>query len=166
MKASFQMKYFVAFLLILTVCVSSTYSRASRIMGIKAREDIIADLERLLNFEDQEFRDSIPAVVSPFYFEQPLVLKLRAPGGLNDDDLLQSIGEAIASEVSGAFVRGSRRSLLMKNGELIKEGDSLTRIVEEFGGLETSVSIEKIERDGFVLKLNDSSRTVELLPPE
>jgi hypothetical protein len=147
---------------LLVIGVLSLHSKAIRIMSDQLRNDYIQDLQTLLNYEDEELRASIPYVVNPFFFEQPLLLKLRAPGGVKDMDLLKAIGDTLVAEISGAFVRGSRRSLLMKNGELIKEGDSITKKVANFGGLETTVTIESIDRDKFVLKLNESVITVDL----
>lgn len=145
--------------------VTSLHS-ATRIMSDKLRNEAIQDLKSLLNYEDEELRSRIPNTVNPFFFEQPLLLKLRAPGGVKDQDILETVGEMLIEEVSGAFVRGSKRYLLMKNGELIKEGDTITEQLESFGGMETTVTVEDIERERFVLKLNKTVLTVDLAVTE
>ena len=149
-------------LLTLVVGVASADAKARRIVSDKVRNDSIQKLESLLNYEDEGLQASIPYTVNPFFFEQPLLLKLRAPGGVKDQDLLQTIGNNLINEISGAFVRGSKRYLLMKNGNLIKEGDKITRRVESFGGLETVVTVDEIGRDKFILKLNKAAITIDL----
>lgn len=142
------------------------HSRAVRIISDVKRDAFIDELHLILNYKDDELKSSIPYVINPFFFEQPLLLKLRIPGGVKDQDVLKSMGELLASEITGAFIRGSKRSLLMKNGELIREGDIITRTIADFGDMETTVLIEKIERYRFVLKLNNSVRTVDLSSSE
>lgn len=142
------------------------HSRAVRIISDVKRDAFIDELHLILNYKDDELKSSIPYVINPFFFEQPLLLKLRMPGGVKDQDVLKSMGELLASEITGAFIRGSKRSLLMKNGELIREGDIITRTIADFGDMETTVLIEKIERYRFVLKLNNSVRTVDLSSSE
>ena len=137
-------------------------AKVNRITPQKARAQWNADLEAILNFKNEELKASFPYVINPFFFEQPLILKLKMPGGVKDVDLLDSMGGLIKGEVSGAFVRGSRRSLLMKNGELIKEMDKLTRVLTDFGNMEITVTIVEILKDGFVLELNDSTHIVDL----
>ena len=155
-------RIFVILSLTFVVGAISLHAKARRIVSDHIRNEYVQDLESLLNYEDEDLRARIPYTVNPFFFEQPLLLKLRAPGGLKDQDLLQSVGASLINDISGAFVRGSRRYLLMKNGDLVKEGDTITRKVESFGGLETTVTVDEIGKDKFVLKLNKTAITVDL----
>jgi len=141
---------------------SNGFAKASRIMTDKVRDDYIAELESLIDYKDKDLEQAIPAVINPFFFEQPLILKLRAPGGITDQDILKSFGDVISVEVSGAFVRGSKRSLLMKSGELLKEGDKVTRALPDLGGMAANVTIGAIEREKFYIKLNNTEFTVDL----
>ena len=139
---------------------------ATRIMSDRDRNDSIQNLKLLLHYEDEELRARIPYTINPFFFEQPLLLKLRAPGGVKDKDILDTVRQILVGDISGAFVRGSRRYLLMKNGDLIKEGDTITEQLESFGGMETTVTVESIGRETFVLRLNKTVLTVDLTAAE
>lgn len=150
-------------LLLLVLCASSSaLGRASRILSDQDRETYLSDLEALLDYEDSDLEQAIPYMINPFFFDQPLLLKLRAPGGVSDTDLLASVAAVLIDEVSGAFVRGDRRSLLMKSGDLLREGDRISRNLPDLGGIQATVTIVSIERERFVLELNQSRLEVDL----
>lgn len=149
--------------LLLALCAASpVLGRASRILSDQDREAYLSDLESLLAYEDSELEQAMPYMINPFFFDQPLLLKLRAPGGVSDADLLASVAAVLVDEVSGAFVRGDRRSLLMKSGDLLREGDYISRNLPDLGGIQASVTIVSIERERFVLELNNSRLQVDL----
>lgn len=137
-------------------------ARSTRILSETEREAYLTDLESILEYQDTDLAQSIPYLINPFFFEQPLLLKLRAPGGVSDKDLLASIAVVLLDEVSGAFVRADRRSLLMKSGDLLREGDRISRSLPDLGGIQASVTIGSIERDRFILELNSSEYEVDL----
>lgn len=136
--------------------------RTSRIMTDTQREDYLNTLIAIAEYEDKDLEEAIPYTINPFFFDLPLLLKLKAPGGISDEDVLISFSNVIINEISGAFVRGSKRSLLMKSGDLLREGDQLTRELPDLGNLEAKVTIGGIERDRFVLKLNNREYVVDL----
>jgi hypothetical protein len=146
----------------LIMAYSHGLARTTRILSDKSRDEAIQNLEGILSRKDTALISEFPYVVNPFFFEQPLLLKLRAPGGISDLDLLKAVGAQLLDELSGAFVRGSRRSLLMESGDLVKEGDELTRKVVAFGGVETKVTVLEIARGHFVLGLNNSRYHVDM----
>ncbi len=128
----------------------------------RMREDYITSLDSIINYKDGELEQSIPYTINPFFFDQPLLLKLKAPGGISDEDVLGSFRDVIISEVSGAFVRGNKRYLLMKSGDLLKEEDRVVRKLPDLGDLEATVVIGPIQKDMFVLILNGSEFNVIL----
>jgi len=134
----------------------------SKIMSDQNREDYVSGLESIINYKDSELEQVIPYIINPFFFDQPLLLKLRAPGGVSDVDVLKSFGDVIINEVSGAFVRGSKRFLLMKSGDLLKEGDKVTRALPDLGDLDGTVTIGAIQREKFALKLNNVEIMLDL----
>jgi hypothetical protein len=142
--------------------VVSAQTRSARIMSERERKAMIEELESILEYKDAELEQLIPYIINPFFFEQPLLLKLRAPGGISDQDILTAFSSVLLDEVSGAFVRGDRRSLLMKSGELLREGEKITRSLPALGGVQASVEIGLIERESFLLKLNSSELAVVL----
>lgn len=164
MKAKMMKNRLLISILILQtfVFISVTDGRVTRILSAEKRSDFIQRMEAVLSYQDETLRDNFPYVLNPFYFEQPLVLKLRVPGGVSDGDVLEAAAAMMAPEVSGAFVRGSKRSLLMKSGDLVKEGDQITRTLPQLGEIEATVLVSRIYRDGFSLVLNQSSIDVKL----
>lgn len=137
-------------------------ARTSRIMTDAQREDYLNEIRTVVDYEDPKLEEAIPYIINPFFFDLPLLLKLKAPGGISDEDVLVSFSNVILNEISGAFVRGSKRSLLMKSGELLREGDQIVRKLPDLGNIEAKVTIHEIQRDRFVLKLNNSDYVVDL----
>ncbi|MEQ9825286.1 MAG: hypothetical protein ABQ298_12955 [Puniceicoccaceae bacterium] len=144
------------------VLALSVSARSSRILSDQDRESYLSDLESILQYQDSDLEQAIPYIINPFFFDQPLLLKLRAPGGVSDTDLLASVARVLVDEVSGAFVRGDRRSLLMKSGDLLREGDHITRTLPDLGGIQSSVTIVRIERERFILERNGFRHEVDL----
>jgi len=137
-------------------------ARTSRIMTDAQREDYLNEIRAIADYEDPKLEEAIPYIINPFFFDLPLLLKLKAPGGISDEDVLLSFSNVILNEISGAFVRGTKRSLLMKSGELLREGDQITRQLPDLGNIEAKVTVREIHRDRFVLKLNNSEYVVDL----
>ena len=144
------------------ICGSSLYARTSRILTDIQRDEYLKQIESIIDYSDSDLEEAIPYIVNPFFFDLPLILKLKAPGGISDQDILQSFSSVVINEISGAFVRGSKRSLLMKSGDLLKEGDVLVRALPDLGNIEAKVTISVIQRDRFVLKLNNTEYVVDL----
>jgi hypothetical protein len=144
----------------------SGIARSEMIVADKRRNSDIEDLSRIIRFEDAELRAKIPYLISPFFFKQPILLELRRPGGMTDTTILAKIGIMVGRDVSGAFVRGNTSYLIMKNGELLKEGDSITRSIPEFGNMQAQLIVGRIGHDSFILKLNRTEISVELAKSE
>ncbi len=152
----------IRFTAVLLIITTSLFSQVRRILPSEVRAEYIDKARSLLNYENEELKANIPYVVNPYFFEQPLLLKINSPGGLDDRDLLQAVGTMLVGELSGAFIRGQRRSLLMNNGELLREGDEITREIPEFNNMQTTVTIALIRSDGFTLELNNTEYDVIL----
>lgn len=149
-------------LIIFMVGSTALQARTSRIMSDAQREAYLNEIRAVTDYNDPKLEEAIPYIINPFFFDLPLLLKLKAPGGISDEDVLVSFSNVILNEISGAFVRGNKRSLLMKSGELLREGDQLTRELPDLGNIQTKVTVREIHRDRFVLKLNNSEYVVDL----
>ena len=153
---------YISILMVLLLSALSVFARTPRIMSNTDRDGYLERLESLIHYHDADLEEAIPYIVNPFFFEQPLILKIKAPGGISDVDILESFSSLLVKEISGAFVRGSKRSLLMKSGDLLKEGDEVIRSLPDLGGLEAKVVIGTIQRKQFLLELNNEEYVVDL----
>lgn len=140
----------VLFLLILSSS-SSLMAKVERIMPLKVRRDYIAKLEHYLQYEDKRIEASIDEVVNPFFFEQPLIL-----ARFSDVEKVSALGEVLQRDVSGAIVSGGRSYLQMKSGSLLREGETVVRVVPSLGNMRVEAVISGIAQDRFTLRMNDS----------
>lgn len=139
-------------LLALLVSSSGLLAKVERIMPLKVRKDYIARLEHFLNYEDLELKASISEVVNPFFFEQPLIL-----ARFSDKDRISALGSLLQREVSGAIVSGGRSYLQMKSGSLLREGETVVRVVPNLGNMRVEAVISNIAQGRFSLRMNDTS---------
>jgi hypothetical protein len=134
----------------------------SPILNQRIRVNTLTQIEELLSFSNPELKDAIPSVSTPFFFEQPLLLVLRAPGGIKQLDMLKSMANVLQLEISGSFVRGNRSVILLKNGGLLSEGDTVTRSLPNYGGMATTATIAVIDRNGYTMEMGNSRFFVDL----
>jgi hypothetical protein len=161
MKALHQL-LLIAAITVLPMLLMGQNTRVAPILTHQSRVNTLAQIKSLLAYEDLELKEKIPFVATPFFFEQPLLLLLRAPGGVKQLDMLKSMSNVLQREISGSFVRGNRSVILLKNGVLLTEGDGITRNLPEFGGMAATATIAIIDRTGYTLEMGKTRLFVDL----
>lgn len=144
-------KKVLSVLLLVMLSASPLMAKIERIMPLRVRKDYITKMEHYMFFEDKELFDQIDDVVNPFFFEQPLIL-----ARFSDEEKVSALGGVLQREVSGAIVSGGRSYLQMKSGSLLREGDTVVRVVPSLGNMRVEAVISGIAQDRFTLGMNDA----------
>ncbi len=144
-------KWILGLLLVLVVSASDLTAKVERIMPLRVRRDYIARLEHYLSYKDADLVSSIGDVVNPFFFEQPLIL-----ARFSDVEKVSALGAVLQRDVSGAIVSGGRSYLQMKTGSLLREGETVVRVVPSLGNMRVEAVVSGIAQDRFTLRMNDA----------
>ncbi len=147
-------KYFITVILSFVLCLSAS-AQAGRVSSPDQREQQIKRVTELLESMPRP-RGQLPeGRVNPFAPVPREVVAATPPPQverLTDDRALVAISRNF--NPSGSMIVGERRVLRLRDGSMLREGDSFNARIENFT---YRVTVSTIDTDGYVLTLGEAS---------